>query len=91
MASEGTAVVATYLNVIEAELARATLERAGIHAYVSRDDVGGMHPHLQITAGVRLIVNAADEERALLELDELKASEEVQIPDEVNGVEGDLG
>jgi Putative prokaryotic signal transducing protein len=49
---------------IDAELAKALLEEAGIPAFVRADDSGGMRPSLQFTAGVAVIVRAEDLARA---------------------------
>ena len=56
-------VVGTFLNRIDAELARGALEAADIAATVSADDAAGTRPHLWM-GGVRLLVPATDAERA---------------------------
>ena len=56
-------VVRTYLNEIEAELARSALEAADIDAAVRTDDAGGARPAMWMS-GVRLLVRAEDAERA---------------------------
>ena len=62
-------VIRTYTNIVDAEVARAELEAAGIEAFVLSDDAGGMLPSLQIAAGVRLAVRDEDAEKALAYLD----------------------
>jgi hypothetical protein len=44
MASEALVTVGTFLNHMEADLARSALEAAGIDAMVRSDDCGGMYP-----------------------------------------------
>jgi hypothetical protein len=56
-------VVGTFLNQIEAEMARGALEAAEIESMVSADDAGGLRPHLWM-GGVRLLVRAEDVEQA---------------------------
>ena len=67
-------VVGTFLNVLEAELARSALAAAGIDALVSRDDCGGMRPHLWM-GGIRLLVRpeAAAQAAELLETSAIRA------------------
>lgn len=48
----------------DAAMAQQRLQESGVRAFVSKDDAGGMEPHLQRTSGVRLLVNRADIERA---------------------------
>ena len=56
-------VVGSFLNRVDAELARGALEAADIPATVSADDAAGTRPHLWL-GGVRVLVAAADAERA---------------------------
>ena len=56
-------VVATFLNQIDAEMAKGALEAGEIESMISADDAGGLRPHLGLS-GVRLLVKAADAERA---------------------------
>jgi putative signal transducing protein len=56
-------VVGTFLNKIEAEIARGALEAANIESMVAADDAGGTRPGLWMS-GVRLLVRAVDAERA---------------------------
>lgn len=62
--SEQMVVLRIFNNEIDAGMAQQVLQDAGVTAFVFKDDAGGMEPHLQRTAGVRLVVNSADAERA---------------------------
>ncbi|MFH1844630.1 MAG: DUF2007 domain-containing protein [bacterium] len=53
-----------YDSEIDAELAKARLEGAGIQAAIMSDDCGGMNPALTYVRGLRLMVLPADEEAA---------------------------
>jgi len=57
-------VVKMFSSEMEAGMAQQMLQGAGVKAFVSQDDAGGMEPQLQRTNGVRLLVNRADAERA---------------------------
>lgn len=57
--------IATYLDDMRAEVVRTHLEAHGIPAYVSRDDCGGMRPHLANLGGARLLIDSAHEAEAL--------------------------
>jgi hypothetical protein len=50
----------TYATRVEAELARALLQRAGIAAEISADDLGGLLSALEAVRGVKLLVRAED-------------------------------
>jgi hypothetical protein len=63
MSDTGFVVVRTFLNHIEADLARTALEAAGIEALVRQDDCGGVEPVLWVN-GLSLVVPAADAEAA---------------------------
>jgi hypothetical protein len=56
-------VVGSFLNRVDADLARGALEAADIAATVSADDAAGTRPHLWLS-GVRVLVPTADAERA---------------------------
>ncbi len=71
--SNETVTVATYTSRPEAEAIRERLESLGISCEVQADNVGGMHPHLDVTAGIRLVVNLEDEARARETLADLQA------------------
>ncbi len=62
--SDEVVVLKTFNNEIEAGMAQQVLQEAGLTAFVSKDDAGGMEPQLQRTNGVRLIVTRADAQRA---------------------------
>ena len=63
--SEEIVTIKIFSDEIEATMALQLLEDAGVSGFVSKDDAGGMEPHLQRTSGVRLVVNRADADRAL--------------------------
>ena len=63
MTDSDLVVVSTFLNEIDAEIARSALEAAEIESMVSADDAGGVRPHLWM-GGVRLLVRAEDAEKA---------------------------
>ena len=71
--SSGTVLIATFTNLPEAEATRNRLASLGIESEVRRDDVGGMHPHLDLSSGVKLVVNAEDEAAARETLADLNA------------------
>ena len=62
--SNEVVILKTFSNEIEAEMAQQVLQEAGMTAFVSKDDAGGMEPQLQRTHGVRLVVNRVDAHRA---------------------------
>lgn len=62
--SEDQVVLRVFSNEIEAEMSQQVLQQSGVKAFVFKDDVGGMEPQLQLTAGVRLVVNRTDADRA---------------------------
>jgi Putative prokaryotic signal transducing protein len=64
MALADLVTVRTFLNVIEAEVARSVLAAAGIDSLIRRDDCGGLRPHLQLS-GVDLLVREHDLAEAL--------------------------
>lgn len=67
--SEESTVIATYSTRRDAEVAKDYLDSAGIQAFVTADDAGGMHPELQRSQGVKLSVlgSAAREAHGVLE------------------------
>jgi hypothetical protein len=69
MTNSELVVVATFLNRIEAEMARGVLEAAEIESMVSADDAGGLRPGLWMS-GVKLLVRSEDAERAVSVLDQ---------------------
>jgi len=62
--SDQVVVLKTFNNEIEAAMAQEVLQEAGMTAFVSKDDAGGMEPQLQQTNGVRLVVSRIDARRA---------------------------
>ena len=62
--SDEVVVLTTFNNEIEAGMAQQVLQKAGIKAFVFKDDAGGMEPHLQRTNGVCLLVNRVNADRA---------------------------
>ena len=75
MAEDDLVAVRTFLNHIEADLAKGALEAAGIESAISADDAGGTRPHLWVGAGVRLLVRREDVERAVEILETAATSE----------------
>jgi hypothetical protein len=63
MSDDALVVVGTFLNHVEADMARGALEAADIESMISADDAGGLRPHLWM-GGIRLLVRAEDAERA---------------------------
>ena len=63
--------VARFFNIIEGEVACARLRSEKIKAYLKTDNAGGIHPELNFTRGMRLMVLAEDEDlaRQLLEVE----------------------
>jgi hypothetical protein len=62
--------IARFYTAMEGEVAAARLRAGGVKAYLKTDNAGGIHPELNFTRGVRLMVLATDEShaRAVLEL-----------------------
>jgi len=56
--------IKSFQNEIEAELAKAVLQNAGVKSFVFKDDCGGARPHMQLTIGVDLKVRSMDFARA---------------------------
>jgi hypothetical protein len=63
-------IIRTFSDRGEAEIARSLLEAEGIDAATAADDTRGNWPQFDLSAGVQLVVEAADAERALQLLDE---------------------
>jgi hypothetical protein len=70
--NDSLVTVGTFLNHIEADLAKSALEAAGIDAMILSDDCGGVRPHLWM-GGIRLLVRDEDAQRALEILDVTEA------------------
>ena len=63
MTDTALVVIRTFLNNVDAELARGVLESAAIESMIQADDCGGVRPHLWM-GGVRLLVAAENAARA---------------------------
>ena len=63
--SEKIVTIKSFSSAVEANLVKGKLESSGIPAFVFKDDLGGMRPHLQLTSGVNLKVRRKDAKRAL--------------------------
>ena len=64
MPEDQLVVVGTFLNQIDADVAKGALEAADIESIISADDAGGQRPHLWM-GGIRLLVRAEDAEEAV--------------------------
>jgi hypothetical protein len=58
-------VVKVFMNYIDAQLAKEVLDAEGINCFVQSDNYGGMMPALNLSEGVKLIVNEYNYERAV--------------------------
>jgi hypothetical protein len=56
LSSEMTAILAIYSTRRDAEMAQDRLDEEGVQAFITADDAGGMHPQLQQSHGVKLVV-----------------------------------
>jgi len=63
-------VIRTFLNNVDAELARSALEAAEIESVIRADDCGGVRPHLWM-GGVELLVGTDDAAQAEAVLSEV--------------------
>ena len=62
--SDEVVILKVFNNEVDARMAQDVLQKAGVSAYVFKDDGGGMEPHLQQTIGVRLVARRAQTELA---------------------------
>src|SRR2546426_528623 len=64
-------VIRTYNNKFEVDLAKTTLEAAGIESMIRSDDYGGRGPNLSFILGIDLLVRSEDADDAdqILSLD----------------------
>jgi hypothetical protein len=53
---DGMTRLETYTSEIEAEIAKGRLENLGVSVVLEKDNCGGMRPHLDLQAGVKLFV-----------------------------------
>ena len=53
---DGMTLLFTYLNQVEGEIALGRLADLGVRAVLATDNCGGMRPHFDLQAGVRLLV-----------------------------------
>ena len=53
---DGMTRLETYTSEIEAEIAKGRLESLGVTVVLEKDNCGGMRPHLDLQAGVKLYV-----------------------------------
>jgi hypothetical protein len=58
------AIIRTFGNLFEAEVAQTALEAAGIESLLRADDAGGVQPGLWTGRGVELLVHTEDLKRA---------------------------
>ncbi|MBU2511920.1 DUF2007 domain-containing protein [bacterium] len=61
----GLVEICTVYNHLDAEIAKGILEENDIQAFIRKDDCGGMEPQLQITEGIKILVNSQDKDKAL--------------------------
>lgn len=56
----------------EAQVLVTHLSDEGIESFIEKDDVGGLHPHLQSSRGVKVLVKEEDLEKAkqIIEVDD---------------------
>jgi len=52
-------------NEVDAQIVVEHLKGNGIEAFVSKDDMGGMQPFIQLSTGVRILIKQRDAEKAL--------------------------
>jgi hypothetical protein len=56
--------IRTFTTRTEAELVRSLLESAGIPAWVSTDDAGGVYPSFDLSDGARVMIRESDQQLA---------------------------
>jgi hypothetical protein len=61
---DGLTRLETYTSEIEAEIAKGRLEALGVPVVLEKDNCGGMRPHLDLQAGVKLFVADQDLDKA---------------------------
>lgn len=68
-------VIKSFSREIEAQVAAAYLESQGLETLIKKDDAGGNYPQLQMSSGVQLLINAADEQAARSILNEIDSDQ----------------
>jgi hypothetical protein len=53
---DGMTRLETYTSEIEAEMVKGRLEALGVMVVLAKDNCGGMRPHLDLQAGIKLFV-----------------------------------
>lgn len=77
----------SFTNVVEANLAKGTIESEGIEAYLLGDDmVAANWLLMNAIGGLRLMVRSDDEKRAREILQEYRAAKEASILDDTNAL-----
>lgn len=61
---DGMTRLETYISEIEAQMAKGRLEALGVSVVLTKDNCGGMRPHLDLQAGVKLFVPDEDVDKA---------------------------
>lgn len=56
--------IRTFINELEAIVAKSALGAAGIDCMISADDCAGLQPSLSMAQGIRLVVKSGDADRA---------------------------
>lgn len=54
----------TVYDEMEAQILTTHLNEEDIDSIIDKDDAGGMHPHLQVTRGVKILVKEEDLKKA---------------------------
>jgi len=80
---ENPVEIERFLHIHQAEFAVSVLEGSSINAYIDQAFTGNIAPHFMLmTGGVRLFVQAQDEERALEILRSAKELNQGEIADQ---------
>lgn len=93
MNSDETVVLRTFASEAEATFAAERLESEGVEVLIRKDDCGGAYPALQLSGGVKLMVNSADLERAETILRDMEGEDFSEVEDQIGAMEdsGPLG
>ena len=76
----------TVYDEMEAQILITHLKEENIDSLIDKDDVGGLHPHLQATRGVKVFVKEKDLEKAKSIIDIKKSKLDTWICNECNEV-----